>query len=184
MGFRYLPVRLTSRCTAYCLCETAERIQMKSLGCWLQEAISIPGRVSGNIFPSRVTNIDGTLCVCLGLFLYNGLYFAWWNEGEGHYWQCLLCITCTASARLFLVCSSCKWSVLTWYCMDRASSCNIYVIQQDTQCFMIEFIHNNWWLDMFRTSVFHPQKCLQAVCCKFGMLYFAYYSIRPDVVRL
>ena len=34
--------------------------------------------------------------------------------------------------------------------MDRVSSCNIYVIQQDTQCFMIEFIHNTWWIDMFR----------------------------------
>ena len=42
---------------------------------------------------------------------------------------------------------------LTCCCMDRVSSCNIYVIQQDTQCFMFEFIHNTWWLDMFRTSI-------------------------------
>ena len=53
--------------------------------------------------------------------------------------------------------------------MDRLSSCNIYVIQQDTQCFMITFIHNIWWLDMFRTSIVHPQERFQAVCCKFGM---------------
>ena len=46
---------------------------------------------------------------------------------------------------------------------------NIYVIQQDTQCFMIEFIHNIWWLDMFRTSIVHPQESLQAVCCTFGI---------------
>ena len=61
---------------------------------------------------------------------------------------------------------------------------NIYVIQQDTQCFMIEFIHNTWWFDMFRTSMVHPQERLEVVCCKFGMWYFAYYSIRPDVMRL
>ena len=30
----------------------------------------------------------------------------------------------------------------------------------DTQCFMIEFIHNIWWLDMFRTSMVHPQERL------------------------
>ena len=29
-----------------------------------------------------------------------------------------------------------------WYCMDRVSFCNIYVIQQDTQYMMINFIHN------------------------------------------
>ena len=48
---------------------------------------------------------------------------------------------------------------------------NVYVVQQDTQCFcfMIEFIHNTWWLDMFRTSMVHAQERLQAVCCKFGM---------------
>ena len=47
---------------------------------------------------------------------------------------------------------------------------------------MIEFIHNIWWLDMFRTSIVHPQERLQAVCCKFGMWYFAYCSILPDVI--
>ena len=52
--------------------------------------------------------------------------------------------------------------------MDRVSFCNIYVNQQDTQCFMIEFIHNTWWLDMFRTSMIHLQERLQAVYCKFG----------------
>ena len=51
----------------------------------------------------------------------------------------------------------------------RAINCNIYVNQRDTQCFMIEFIRNAWWLDMFRTSVVHPQERLQAVCCGFGM---------------
>ena len=53
--------------------------------------------------------------------------------------------------------------------MDRVSSCSIDVIQQDTQCFMIEFIHNTWWLNMFQTSVVHPQERLQGVYCKFGM---------------
>ena len=36
----------------------------------------------------------------------------------------------------------------------------ITVNQPDTQCFMIEFIHNTWWLDMFRTSMVHPQERL------------------------
>ena len=45
----------------------------------------------------------------------------------------------------------------------------IYVNQPDTHCFMIEFIHNTWWLDTFRTSMVHPQERLQAVCCEFGM---------------
>ena len=53
--------------------------------------------------------------------------------------------------------------------MDRVSSCNIYVNQEDTQCFMIEFIQNTWRLDMFQTSMVHPQERLQAVCYKFGM---------------
>ena len=48
---------------------------------------------------------------------------------------------------------------------------NICVIQPDTQCFMTEFIHNIWWLDMFRISVVHLQERLQAVCCGFGMWY-------------
>ena len=61
---------------------------------------------------------------------------------------------------------------------------DIYVNQPDTRCFMIEFIHNTWWLDMFRTSVVHPHQRLQAVCCEIGMWWFAYYSIRPDVMRL
>ena len=68
--------------------------------------------------------------------------------------------------------------------MDCVSPCNIYVVQQDTQCFMIEFIHNIWWLDMFRTSMVHPQKRLQAVCYKFGMWQSAYYSARQDVMPL
>ena len=46
--------------------------------------------------------------------------------------------------------------IITWYFIDRVSSSNIYVIQQDMQCFMVEFIHNIWWLDMFRTSMVHP----------------------------
>ena len=49
---------------------------------------------------------------------------------------------------------------------------------------MIKFIHNTWCLDMFRTSMVHPQeRFVQAVCCEFGMWYFAYYSIRTDVMR-
>ena len=32
---------------------------------------------------------------------------------------------------------------------------------------MIEFIHNTWWRDMFRTSIDEPQERLQAVCCRF-----------------
>ena len=53
--------------------------------------------------------------------------------------------------------------------MELVSICNIYVNQPDTQRFMIEFIHNTWWLDMFRTSMVHPQERLQAVCCEFDM---------------
>ena len=53
--------------------------------------------------------------------------------------------------------------------MDRVSSFNIYVIQKDAQYFMIEFIHNTWWIDMFRTSMVDRQERLQAVCCRFGM---------------
>jgi hypothetical protein len=60
-------------------------------------------------------------------------------------------------------CIACRHSIMTYY------SCNIYVNQPDTQRFMIEFIHNTWRLDLFRTSVVHPQERLQAVCCKFGM---------------
>ena len=37
---------------------------------------------------------------------------------------------------------------------------NPYVMQQDRQCFLIEFIHNTWWLDMFWTSMVHPQERL------------------------
>jgi hypothetical protein len=35
---------------------------------------------------------------------------------------------------------------ITWYCMDRVSSCNVYVVQQDTQCFSL-------WLSLFITFV-------------------------------
>jgi hypothetical protein len=36
---------------------------------------------------------------------------------------------------------------IAWYCMDRVSSCSVYVVQQDTQCsFMVEFIHNIYQL--------------------------------------
>ena len=66
--------------------------------------------------------------------------------------------------------------------MDRVSSCNIYVIQRDTQYFMFKFIHNIQQFNMFRTSMVHPQERFQAVCCKFGMLCVAYYSIRSDVL--
>ena len=38
---------------------------------------------------------------------------------------------------------------------EKELNTNIYVIQQDTQCFMIKFIHNTWWLDFFRTSTVH-----------------------------
>ena len=58
--------------------------------------------------------------------------------------------------------------LLTWYCTDRVSSSNIYVNQPDTQHFMIEFIHNTWRLDMFPTSMVHPQERLQAVCCEYA----------------
>jgi hypothetical protein len=36
----------------------------------------------------------------------------------------------------------------------------VYVIQRDTQCFMIKFIHNTsmYWLNMFRTSTFQLQE--------------------------
>ena len=55
---------------------------------------------------------------------------------------------------------------------SRISGCiylNIYVNQPEKQCYIIGFIHYIWWLHMFRTSMFHPQDRLQAVCCKFGM---------------
>lgn len=109
MEFRYLPVWLVSCYIAYCICETAERAQMKSLGCWLQEAILIPVSV-GIFFPSCVTNMYGTLN--LSLFLHNQLYFSWWKESEDHHWQCLLYVTC-ASTRLFPVWWSWKCSV--WF---------------------------------------------------------------------
>jgi hypothetical protein len=54
------------------------------------------------------------ICVCVCVFLYNRLYFRWWKENEDHHWQCLLCITCTASTRLFLVWWSWNWSVLLY----------------------------------------------------------------------
>ena len=53
---------------------------------------------------------------------------------------------------------------------------SMYVNQPDTQCFVSEFIYNTWWLDMFRTSMVHPQERLQAVCCEFGMWWFASYN--------
>ena len=53
----------------------------------------------------------------------------------------------------------------------------IYVIQQDIRCFMIKFIHNIWWLDMFRTTIIHLQERLQAVCCKFGMFFLQQQNI-------
>ena len=62
--------------------------------------------------------------------------------------------------------------------MDLVSFCNISVIQQDTQCFMIELIHNTWWLDMFRASIVHLQEGSYAVCCNW------YVSIRPVVMRV
>ena len=35
-----------------------------------------------------------------------------------------------------------KCSGYIWYCVDRVAFCNIYVIQQDTQYLMINFINN------------------------------------------
>jgi hypothetical protein len=61
---------------------------------------------------------------------------------------------------------------------------HIYVNQPDTQRFMFEFIYNTWRLNMFRASMVHPQERLQALCCEFGMWFFAYYSRRSDVMRL
>jgi hypothetical protein len=37
---------------------------------------------------------------------------------------------------------------------------------------MIEFIHNTWWLDMFRTSLVHPQERFQGVFKKFGLFWY------------
>ena len=51
------------------------------------------------------------------------------------------------------------------YCMDRVSFCSIYVIQQDTQYLMINFIHNIQWLNMFWTSVVHLHERSYALCC-------------------
>ena len=48
---------------------------------------------------------------------------------------------------------------------------------------MIEFIRNIWCLDMFRTALFQSQERLQAVCWKFGIGQYAYYSTRPAVTK-
>ena len=57
------------------------------------------------------------------------------------------------SVRLQIVIArQCLLIVSTWYCTDG----------QDKQCFMIEFIHNIWWLDMFPTSMVHPQERFQS----------------------
>ena len=40
-------------------------------------------------------------------------------------------------SRVFSIPPRCKWDsllTLTWHCRDRVSSCNIYAVQQDTQC--------------------------------------------------
>ena len=42
---------------------------------------------------------------------------------------------------------------------------HVSVIQQDTQYLMINFIHNIWRLDMFRTSTVHLRERSYAVCC-------------------
>ena len=49
--------------------------------------------------------------------------------------------------------------------MDRVTFCNIYVLQQDAQYLMINFIHNIQQLNTFRTSIVHLQEGSYAVCC-------------------
>ena len=74
-----------------------------------------------------------------------------------------------------------KWIYLTWYCMDRVSSCNIHAVQQDTQSFlMIEFI-----ITYVISTYFGPNRSvLQAVFADFGMWWYAYYLTRPAVTKL
>ena len=50
-------------------------------------------------------------------------------------WQCLI------------------FTVTIWHCRDRASSCNIYAVQQDTQC------GNGWTCRVVRTVEPHTKVC-------------------------
>jgi hypothetical protein len=49
--------------------------------------------------------------------------------------------------------------------MYPVTSCNISVIQQDTQYLMINFIRNIQQLNMFRNSIVHLHERSYAVCC-------------------
>ena len=77
-------------------------------------------------------------------------------------WAVILSIWCKTS---FCKMTPFKLNRPTGYCMDRASFCNISVIQQDTHYLMINFIRNIQYLNMFRTSIFHLQERSYAVCC-------------------
>ena len=63
--------------------------------------------------------------------------------------------------------------------MDRVSSCSIYVIQQDTQCFMIKFIHKTWWLDMV-----HPQERFSSCMLQIWCVVICVLLDSPDVMQL
>ena len=59
----------------------------------------------------------------------------------------LCCSPCPVLRQLHHCC-------VTQYCLVIYGPCVIlqYICDPtDTQCFVIEFIHNSWWLDMFRT---------------------------------
>jgi hypothetical protein len=76
------------------------------------------------------------------------------------------------------------------YCAN-VSSCNLYVIQLDRQYSLINFIHNTYWLNMFRTSTVHLQERFSS-SCKLQIWYvvfcvrkiqhtkFATYSLRKN----
>ena len=53
------------------------------------------------------------------------------------------------------------------YLRETQVDSHVYVNQPDTR-FIIEFVRNTCWLDMFRTSMVHPLERLQVVCCEFG----------------
>jgi hypothetical protein len=52
-------------------------------------------------------------------------------------------------------------NTLTWYCMDRVSSCSVYVVQPDTQC-SYDWVYSRNYIcsTVLRTSQVHPQERL------------------------
>ena len=88
------------------------------------------------------------------------------NTGSSR-WECTIFFEVRRSRNIYFV---------LWYCMDRVSFCNIYVIQKDTQYLMINFIHNIQQLNVFRTSIVHLQERSYAVCCNLVCLDMSCYE--------